>query len=448
MTTLTQRIGQFTSTLTREQIPLAVWEKGKVSLLHNLGVGLAGQDLLMAPGYAQSLGEQGPMACARLLISGRPATPETAAFVNAALMHARAQDDVYFPGLTHAGAIMSPAVLAVAEQLGSSGSEVITALIAGYEAMGAISQGFAKRTTPRGFRASGIYGGFAAATGVARLLGLDAQATAHALGMAASAASGTNQTWVSGTQEWQMQLGLASRNGILAARLAAVGATAAPDALEGSAGFYRAFLGEVDGLEGVGRDLGQTWRSLDVTYKPFAVCAILQAPVTQAMALSEKHQLKAEDIAAVRLRLNPAEAAYPGTDSQGPFSDIGATLMSAPFCMALALIERKVLGRDLKRLDDARLSPLIGRSTVIPDASLGTRSFVLEVDLRSGQTLKHVEQTQGEPFNWNRDEVRANLMAMASEMPCDAAGIEQLCQRVIGAEGFSARQIMDACVVR
>jgi hypothetical protein len=76
--------------------------------------------------------------------------------------------------------------------------------------MGAISQGFAKRSTPRGFRASGIYGGFAAVAGVARLLRLDAEATAHALGMAASAASGTNQTWVSGTQEWQMQLGLAS----------------------------------------------------------------------------------------------------------------------------------------------------------------------------------------------------------------------------------------------
>ena len=71
MTTLTQRIGQFTSALGREQIPPAVWEKSKVSLLHNLGVGLAGQDLLMAPDYAQSLGEQGPMACARLLISGR-----------------------------------------------------------------------------------------------------------------------------------------------------------------------------------------------------------------------------------------------------------------------------------------------------------------------------------------------------------------------------------------
>jgi 2-methylcitrate dehydratase PrpD len=447
MGTLTQRIGQFTSALEREQIPAAVWEKAKVSLLHNLGVGLAGQDLLAAPGYAQSLGEHGPMACARLLISGRPATPETAAFVNAALMHARAQDDVYFPGMTHAGAIMSPAVLAVAEQRGSSGSEVITALVAGYEAMGAISQDFAKRSTPRGFRASGIYGGFAAAAGVARLLRLDAEATAHALGMAASAASGTNQTWVNGTQEWQMQLGLAARNGMLAARLAASGATAAPEALEGSAGFYHAFLGDADGVDHVGRDLGQTWRTLDVTYKPFAVCAILQAPVTQAVALSERHQLKAEDIAAVRLRLNPAEAAYPGTDAQGPFPDIGATLMSAPFCLALALSERKVLGKDLRRLDDPLLRPLIARVTVIPDAGLGPRSFVLEVDLRNGQTLSHLEQTEGERFNWNRDEVRANLLAMAAEMPCDVAGIERLCERVLAAEQFSAQQIMDACVV-
>lgn len=447
MSTLSWRIADFTSTLNHDAIPPAVREKCKVSLLHNLGVAVAGGPLLGAPlRYAEALGEQGPTAGARLLISGRAATPDTAAFVNAALMHARAQDDVYFPGLTHAGAIMTPAVLAVAEQTGASGRDLVTALVAGYEAAGAISQGFARRTTPRGFRASGIYGAFASAAGVARLMGLDRQATANAVAIAASTASGTNQTWVSGTQEWQFQVGMASRNGMLAARLAAAGGTGAPDALEGSAGFYKAFMGDLEGVEVVGTDLGRTWRSLDVTYKPYAVCAILQAPVMQAIALARRHELQPRDISAVRLRLSPAEAAYPGTDSTGPFADIGATLMSAQFCLAVALSQRRFKGEDLKRLADPQLQPLIERSRVIPDESLGARSFVLEIDRASGEALRHVSHAAGEPFNWNRAEVLDNLRTMADELPLDARSIEHLCNTVLDAEHRSARDIVSACI--
>lgn len=447
MQSLSQRIADFAAGLRFREVPMEVREKCKASLLHNLGVALAGQPLLFAPGHALALHEQGPQACARLLITGRAATPDTASFVNAALMHARAQDDTYFPGLTHAGAIMSPAVLAVGEQLDSSGEDIITALAAGYEAMGAISQGFAQRSTPRGFRASGIYGGFAAAVGVGHLLKLDARAMAHAIGFAASTASGTNQTWLSGSQEWQMQVGLASRNGLLAARLADAGATAAFDALEGKAGFYQAFMGDRQNIESVGQDLGQTWRCLDVTYKPYPVCAILQAPVTQAILFAKQHALTADRIRAVRLHLNPSEAAYPGNDAIGPFTDIGATLMSAQFCMALALSEGRVRGEDLLRLDDAVLQPLVQRCRVIPDASLGARSFLLEVDLTDGNMLSQRQHTQGEPFNWNGLEVKANLQAMADELPMDAQRLDQLCETVLNAQGHDARSLVSACVV-
>lgn len=448
MDTLSQRIAGFTSALSWERLPEPVREKCKVSLLHNLGVALAGGPLLGAPRrYAEALQEQGPAACARLLITGRAATPDTAAFVNGALMHARAQDDVYFPGLTHVGAVMTPAVLAVGESIDASGREIVTALAAGYEAAGALSQGFAARTTPRGFRATGLYGVFGAATGVAHLLKLGSEATANAIAIAASAACGTNQTWVSGTQEWQLQIGMGSRNGILAARLAAAGATGAPDALEGPAGFYRAFLGDLEGVGQVGRDLGRTWRSLDVTYKPYAVCAILQSPVTHAIALAHRHDLQPRDITAVRLHLAPAEVAYPGTDATGPFVDIGATLMSAQFCLAVALTRRGLRGEDLKRLADPLLQPLIERTRVIADPSLGTRSFVLEIERTDGSTLRHVEKTVGEPFNWNRDEVMGNLRAMADELPLDSAGIARLGETVLNAERHSTREIVSACVV-
>lgn len=448
MNTLAQRLAHFSSALEYDAIPAPVMEKCKASLLHNLGVGLAGGPLVGAvQRYAQLLNESGPNATARLLLSGQRATPDTAAFVNAALMHARAQDDVYFPGLTHAGAIMSPAVLAVAEDMGSSGRDVLTALVAGYEVAGAIGQGFARRTTPRGFRASGIYGVFASAVGVARLMGLDSQATANAIGIAASAASGTNQTWVSGTQEWQLQVGMASRNGILAARLAAAGATGAPQSLEGAAGFYQAFMGDRDGVDAVGADLGQVWRSLDVTYKPYAVCAILQAPVQAAIDLAQLHHLQPEEITAFRLYLNPSEAGYPGTDARGPFVDIGATLMSAQFCLAVALTEQRVKGIDLLRLSDPKLMPLVQRGVVIADERLGTRCFVLEIDRRQGETLRHVFTTQSEPFNWNHQEVMDNLRAMADELPLSSDQLEALGETVLCAQDKTVKDIVSACVI-
>ena len=80
MLTLSQRIAAFTSALEYETIPDNVLEKSKVSLLHNLGMAIAGGPLLGASlRYAQALGEHGPTASARLLLSGGVATPETAA---------------------------------------------------------------------------------------------------------------------------------------------------------------------------------------------------------------------------------------------------------------------------------------------------------------------------------------------------------------------------------
>jgi hypothetical protein len=84
---------------------------------------------------------------------------------------------------------------------------------------------------------------------------------------------------------------------------------------------------------------------------------------------------------------------------------------------------------------------------VIPDASLGARSFLLEVDLTDGNMLSQLQHTQGEPFNWNGLEVKANLQAMADELPMDAQRLDQLCETVLNAQRHDARSLVSACVV-
>lgn len=447
--TAAQRIADFTSRLQFADLPHEVVEKAKVSVLHNLGVAMAAggmADQAVAFGRAMSAFEGGTGA--RLLGTGEPVSVTTAAYVNAAMIHARAQDDVFFPGLTHVGATVIPAVLAVGEQQGSSGEELLTALVAGYEAAAAVSEGFAQRTTPRGFRATGIYGVLGATAGVARLLRLDRDQTVAALGLATCMSSGTNQTWLAGTHEWQLQVGVAASAGVRAAVQAMAGGAGAPDSLEGPAGFYNAFMGDTAGTEGIGAGLGSRWRIHDVTYKPYPVCAILQAPVSELVSLTSEHHVAPADVTAVRLVLTPGEAGYPGTDSRGPFVGPGATLMSAQFCLAVALHEGRVTAADLLRLDDPGLKAVLDAVEVVADPGLSARSFRLDVDLEDGRTLRRAFTATDRTYNWGRDEVVAQLRSMEDEMPAGRAGVDRLADVVLGLEAHDADTLVSACTVQ
>jgi 2-methylcitrate dehydratase PrpD len=442
MTTIAHRIAGFTSQLTYAELPEPVREKARVTLLHNLGVALAaGAGARVPCAYAENT----PRGSARLLISGRPASAEAAAFVNAAILHARAQDDVYYPGLTHVGASIIPALLALGEEHDATGADLVTALVAGYETAAAVSEGVAPRTTARGFRATGLYGVIGAAAGAARLLGLDQDETANALGIATSLASGTNQTWIDGSEEYQFQVGAVARNGVTAALLAAAGGIGSPHAFEGAQGFYNAFVGDSRGFDDVATDLGVLWRILDVTYKPFPVCALLQAPVSEAVELRRGHDLDAHAIDRVRIDMAPADAHYPGTDATGPFRSAGATLMSAQFCLAVALRSGAVRAEDLQRVDDTAVLDLARRIVVYADPDLAPQAFRLEVTLRDGRTLRG-GRAGTESFNWDRTGVVAQLKSMAAEFP-DAALPDRLEAAALRADQISVRELVSACVI-
>ena len=165
----------------------------------------------------------------------------------------------------------------------------------------------------------------------------------------------------------------------------------------------------------------------------------------EAITLASQGNFRVDHVSAVRLTLPPAEAAYPGTDSRGPFTDIGATLMSSQFCLAVALTQRRLIGSDLKRLNDPSLKDLIDKIEVHANPGLQPRSFVLEVDLADGQTVTRSFTPTGQPFNWERAEVTGQLQSMVDELPIGTEGLDHLCQVVLSAENQTVQQIVDAC---
>src|SRR3954451_15445925 len=159
--TLARKLAHFAMGLRYEDLPPHVVDKAKACILHCIGVGLAahGSGAVRAARAAILSEEPRPDNGATLMVTGERATPYGAAFVNSALMHAKLQEDAYHTG-SHPGVMIIPAALAAAETLGSSGRDLLTALVAGYEVETAITADFIPRSNEQGFRSSPIYGTF------------------------------------------------------------------------------------------------------------------------------------------------------------------------------------------------------------------------------------------------------------------------------------------------
>lgn len=425
MKTLTTVLGEFVAHTKFAELPRQVVEGAKTCLLHNLGVALAGRPAeqlvhgLVARHYALP-------AESTLFWDGSKVSAEGAVLANAALMHARTQDDTHFPSSTHTGSTVIPAALAMAEAQGRTGEEFLTAMVLGYELAGRVGREYDTLTTPRGFRATSIYGVFGAAAATARLMGLRADETAAALGFAANLAGGLGQTWVEGSSEWRFQVGIAGRNGIFAARIAAGGATAASESLEGIAGFYAAFGGTVEHARAAIAGLGKDWRVPEVTLKPHPVCAIQQSPVTMMIDLATAHDVKPAQVRDIVLELNPYEAKYPGTDSVGPFRDQGGTLMSGQFCMALALADRKAVLDGLFRFDDLVLADLTKRVRIVANDAVTPQSSRLTVTTVDGRKLTRETVATATTLKFSFDEDAALVRRLVPEMAVTAEDAEQL----------------------
>lgn len=404
-------LAEFAASVTAAIAPEAVQAKLKTTLLHNLGMLRAGSGLA-DPALALADPYNGPDA-ASVLSDGRKTHPDSAILANAAMMHARTQDDTHLPAITHLAATCLPPLIATAEAQGSSGSEFLDAMLASYEVGSAVASETGPLASARGFRPSSVLGGVASSVGVGRLLGLNEGQIAAAIGLAASFGGGTGQTWVAGTDEWQYQVGNAGRTGLLSANLATKGVASAPDALEGSNGLYQAFAG-TQKPHSSSFELGTNWRTLEVTYKPFPVCAINQMPVTILLAMMDQQKFSSEDIDSLELRLSPSEEAYPGTNEFGPFSGASGALMSAPFCLAVAARERTVTRAMVEDFENPVVNKLAGKVTVVSDTNLKAGQSIITVKGQRGE-FSSTEIDLPANFDWEFNEVYDRLVAMGDE---------------------------------
>ncbi len=351
---------------------------------------------------------------ATLLGSGRRSTVAGAALANAALFHGRAQEDTC--GVAHFGAILLPLLTALVERGEGRIEDFLPALVAGYEVGGALEAAYSPLTTAAGLRASPLYGTVAAGAATARLWRLPEDRTAAALANAASFAGGILQSFGDGTDEWRYQVGMAGRNGLAAATLAASGSVSAAGAFEGRSGFVRAFVRTECDVDAIAGQLGKDWSILKVTFKPYPVCALNQTPVRASLALREQLGAQADAVRAVRIHLNPTVVGYAGMDKEGPFESVSGTLMSIQFCVATTLLHGAPTIAHMTAFDDAGVLGLIPRIRPLADPALGLLSCRIESDV-DGRAEPVVVQmhTDHTEYSYDRAGVSALVRRIGAE---------------------------------
>ena len=239
---VTKKFAEYVTTAGLEDFPPEAVAAAKAAIIDCLGCMLAGSKEPLADVLCDYVGGLGGTPSATVVGRGfKTSTPE-AALINGAMSHALDYDDVTFITKTHPSAVLIPAALPLAEEVGATGGEMLLAYLLGFEVACAVGDAISPAYyDDLGWHPTGPLGTLGAAAAASRLLGLDAGQTAMAISLAASQAAGLRQNF--GTMTKPYHAGAACRSGITAAKLVRAGFTASADALEGRFGFMRAFSG-------------------------------------------------------------------------------------------------------------------------------------------------------------------------------------------------------------
>ena len=273
---LTRALAAQAAAVSYVALPEPVRALARQCVLDYYGVALAGADDPLVAILLDEVSDAGGAAQAGVIGHKARLPVLAAALVNGAIGHALDYDDVNLAMPGHPSVAILPGLLALAEQRRSSGRDVIAAFVAGYETCCRVGMAMRPGHYGRGFHATGTVGAFGAAAACAHLLGLDAEATAQALGIAGTQASGLKSQF--GTMCKPFHAGKAAQNGLLAARLAARGFSSRPDLLECEQGFARTHAPDFHPEKALAEP-PNTFYILANLFKYHAACYMTHAPI-------------------------------------------------------------------------------------------------------------------------------------------------------------------------
>ena len=392
-------------------LPDDVLRKGCERIVDTVGCALAGASSGEGLAANRVVCAEAASGSSSVWVSGgtmRPAA--TASLANGTLAHAIDFDDTHAASTLHPGVIVVPTAIAVGEEMGASGPDVLAAVAIGYEIVARLGMLMPGRFQAQGLHPTAILGIFGATAAAARLTGASRDVAIHAGGIAGSFASGLMEYLSDGSDVKQLHAGWMAQGAIRAVQFAAQGVTGPRTVLEGTKGVFRAFVSQAVDANAVLAGLGEEWVGVEVATKPYAACHAVHACIDSWHLIRERHGLRASDAGAIRRATALVPKFYlqlagePLEQKRRPRSVYEARF-SLPFAIASAVVDGKV---DLdtfssERLDDARVLDMAARvdHEVVEFATFpGDYPGGLRVEMNDGRVFEaHLDYNVGSSHN-------------------------------------------------
>ncbi|MFW2365409.1 MAG: MmgE/PrpD family protein [Desulforhopalus sp.] len=412
----------FVSGLDLDSVPRDVVGHAKLLFLDLLGAALAGTDTVEAEAALRAVGMMMPGGgpCT-LWGTSKTSSPNGAALFNGIVAHSRELDD--FGGADHSGAVVVPALIAVAEAYPVvSGKRFLEAMIAGYEVARRVLEsagGYRPHNHQDGYHSTGTCGSFGAAAAVAKALDLSMVQTVSAIGLAGSFTGGTWAFTEDGAMSKRYHVGRAAETGVTAGCLAGSGFTGPAYVFEAPwGGFLSTYARHDPHPEALVKDLGTTYRIMRSGIKPYAACRDIHSVLDVVLDVRRNHRLTPGDIHTIKVRCIPEMMQMVGK-SAFPLTRIEAQL-SLSYSIAVALLTGRAFTAEYEApyLTDPEVVRLFDLVELVesPELPFDSEPHVTFFT-KAGRSIEgHVEFARGAPQNPMKvDEVVEKFMALASK---------------------------------
>jgi aconitate decarboxylase len=395
-------LAEFVSGLRFERIPGEVLSRLKLLLLDSLGCALFGAGLRWNRILRRTLAAVDARGCSIVWGTDERLSPPHAALVNGSAVQGFELDDVHRHGVLHVGAVTLPAVFAALETKaregagGICGRDVLRAAIAGYEVGPRVGMCMGQEHIGQGWHSGATVGVFSAAAGAGAMLGLTAEQTVHALGIAGTQSAGLMAAQY-GAMVKRMHAGRSAQSGLYAALLARQGFTGIVDVFESEyGGFCTTFSRSHDRfkLEELTSGLGERWETMRISLKFYSCVGSNHTTLDAIRELRGQYSFGCDDVERIVVHASRVTTDHVGWKYRP--EGLTSAQLNLPFCVATLLIEGDCFIEQFSDaiVADAARMALAEKVEVRHDAGITARGAKfrhmvrVEVHLRDGTRLE------------------------------------------------------------
>ena len=456
----TRGLAEFVSGLRYEHIPEEVRARLKLLMLDSLGCALFGAGLEWSRILRRTLAAVDTSRGSILWGTDERLSAPHAALVNGTAVQGFELDDVHRQGVLHVGAVTLPAQFAAVETMAGrttgsfSGRDLLRAAVAGYEVGPRVGMCMGQEHIGQGWHSGATVGVFSAAAGASAALGLTADQTVHALGIAGTQSAGLMAAQY-GAMVKRMHAGRSAQSGLYGALLAREGFTGIVDVFESEyGGFCSTFSRSLDRfkLEELTSGLGERWETMRISLKFYSCVGSNHTTLDAIRTMQAQRPFGPEDVERIVVHGSQVTMDHVGWKYRP--EGLTSAQLNLPFCVATLLLEGDCFVdqfSDAIVADAARMA-LAEKVEVLHDAAITARGSKfrhmvrVEVHLKDGTRMEQtVEAPRGSESSFASEaDVVAKFMKLAAHaIPTPAA--ERIVDLILNLEGVEdASEVVQA----